>query len=54
VKQRRRPFEAHAEIRVDGAEAALLAQAGATMCLIHQRIEFEASTNGKESNRVSV
>jgi len=54
VKQRRRLFEAHAEIRVDGPEATLLAQADATMCLIGQRIEFEASSNGKEPNRVSV
>ena len=54
VKQRGRLFKAHAEIRLDGSEATLLAQADATMCLIDQRIEFEASSNGKEPNRVSV
>jgi acyl-coenzyme A thioesterase PaaI-like protein len=32
VKQRRRLFQAHAEIRIDGSDATLLAQAGATMC----------------------
>jgi hypothetical protein len=52
VKQRRRLFDAHAEIRTDSSDAVLLAQADATMCLIGQRIEVETS-NGKESNSVS-
>lgn len=34
VKQRRKLFDAHAEIRVDGEENTLLAEADATMCLI--------------------
>lgn len=34
VKQRRRLFDAHAEIRIDGPENTLLAEADATMCLI--------------------
>jgi acyl-coenzyme A thioesterase PaaI-like protein len=54
LKQRRRLFEAHAEIRVGGSNATLLAQAGATTCLISRRTELEASSNGKEPNRASV
>jgi uncharacterized protein (TIGR00369 family) len=34
VKRRRRLFAARAEIRIDGAEATLLAETDATMCLI--------------------
>lgn len=34
VKRRRRLFDAHAEIRTDGPEDTLLAEADATMCLI--------------------
>jgi len=43
-----------AEIRADSSEATLLAQADATMCRIDQRIEVQATSNGKEPNRVSV
>jgi hypothetical protein len=34
VKRRRRLFAARPEIRIDGSEATLLAEADATMCLI--------------------
>jgi acyl-CoA thioesterase FadM len=37
VKRRRRLFEARAEIRIDGSEATLLAEADATMCLIGRK-----------------
>jgi len=54
VKQRRRLFETHAEIRIDGSDATLLAQADATMCLIGRRTPAEASCNRKESKSASV
>ena len=40
--------------RIDGSAATLLAPAGATMCLMGHRIEFEPSSNGKDPKRVSV
>jgi acyl-CoA thioesterase FadM len=53
VKQRRRLFDAHAEIRIDGPENMLLAEADATMCLINQTPKDEASRVAGE-NRANV
>jgi uncharacterized protein (TIGR00369 family) len=49
VKQRRRLFDAHAEIRIDRAEDAestLVAEADATMCLINNTVEEKVLEEG--------
>lgn len=37
VKQRRRLFDAHAEVRVDGSEDTLLAECDAIMCVVERQ-----------------
>ena len=49
VKQRRRLFDAHAEVRLDNPENTLLAEADATMCMIGNPDKGDATQDAEEN-----
>jgi uncharacterized protein (TIGR00369 family) len=51
VKRQRRLFVARAEIRIDGSEATLLAEADAAMYLIGRKVEVAADSSNSNSNQ---